>query len=97
MGIAFAVLLMLVELGFRDAFLESALQIIRGFDADIVLVSATKFRFGRKDPFSRRHLYVARGSPGVASAAPVIWPVPLILAPSKSASIPSTHRSNCML
>src|SRR5439155_25539491 len=71
MGIAFAVLLMLVELGFRDAFLESALQIIRGFDADIVLVSATKFRFGRKDPFSRRHLYVARGSPGVASAAPV--------------------------
>lgn len=71
MGIAFAVILMLVELGFQHAFLESTLQLIRGFDADIVLISPTKLFFGRKDPFPRRYLYEAAAVRGVASAAPV--------------------------
>lgn len=71
MGIAFAVLLMLVELGFRHAFLESTLQLIRGLDADIVLISPTKLFFGHKDPFPRRYLYEAAAIRGVASAAPV--------------------------
>jgi putative ABC transport system permease protein len=70
-GIAFAVLLMLVELGFQHAFLESTLQLIRGFDADIVLISPTKLFFGHKDPFPRRYLYAAAAVRGVASAAPV--------------------------
>jgi putative ABC transport system permease protein len=71
MGIAFAVLLMLVELGFQHAFLESTLQLIRGFDADIVLISPTKLFFGHKDPFPRRYLYEAAAVHGVASAAPL--------------------------
>lgn len=70
-GIAFAVLLMLVELGFQHAFLESTLQLIRGFDADIVLISPTKLFFGHKDPFPRRYLYEAEAVRGVASAAPI--------------------------
>jgi putative ABC transport system permease protein len=70
-GIAFAVLLMLLQLGFRGAFLDSALAVIRSIDGDIILTSATKFRFGRKDPFSRRILYEARAVEGVASARPV--------------------------
>lgn len=71
MGIAFAVLMMLVELGFQRAFLESTLQIIRGFDADIVLINPTKLFFGRKEPFPRRYLYQAAAVRGVASAAPL--------------------------
>jgi putative ABC transport system permease protein len=70
-GIAFAVLLMLLQLGFRGAFLDSALEVIRNIDGDIVLTSSTKFRFGRKDPFSRRQLYAARAVEGVASARPI--------------------------
>ena len=70
-GIAFAVLLMLLQLGFRGAFLDSALEIIRSIDGDIVLTSATKFRFGYKDPFSRRQLYAARGVDGVEWARPI--------------------------
>jgi putative ABC transport system permease protein len=70
-GIAFAVLLMLLQLGFRSAFLDSALEVIRNVDGDIVLVSATKFRFGRQDAFPRRQLYGARGVEGVASARPI--------------------------
>ncbi len=79
MGIAFAVMLMLVELGFQHAFLESTLQLIRGFDADIVLISPTKLFFARKDPFPRRYLYEAAAVRGVASAAPVYgeWTISL--------------------
>jgi putative ABC transport system permease protein len=70
-GITFAVLLMLLQLGFRNAFLESALAIIQNTDGDLFITSATKFRFGRKDPFSYRVLYAARGAEGVQSARPI--------------------------
>ena len=70
-GIAFAVLLMMLQLGFRNAFLDSALEIINQIDGDIFLTSATKYRFGRKDPFSRRQLYAARAVDGVEWARPI--------------------------
>jgi putative ABC transport system permease protein len=70
-GIAFAVLLILLQLGFRNAFLDSALQIIHQIDGDILLISKTKFRFGRKDPFPRRQLYAARAIKGVESVRPI--------------------------
>jgi putative ABC transport system permease protein len=70
-GIAFAVLLMLLQLGFRGAFLDSALEMIHNIDGDIFLTSSTKFRFGRKDAFSRRQLYAARAVEGVESARPI--------------------------
>jgi putative ABC transport system permease protein len=70
-GIAFAVLLMVVELGLRNAFIDSTLLAIGQLDADIVLVSATKYQFDRSASFSRRQLYAARGVPGVAAARPL--------------------------
>ena len=78
-GIMFAALLMLLQLGFRGAFLDSALQVIHQIDGDIFLTSSTKFRFGRKDPFSRRQLYAARAVAGVASARPIYaeWTISL--------------------
>jgi putative ABC transport system permease protein len=76
-GIAFAVVLMLVEFGFRNAFLESSLQLIRHMDGDIVLVSSAKYRTGRSDAFSRRQLYLADAVEGVASARPVYGNVTL--------------------
>src|SRR5262249_53028043 len=38
-GIAFAALLMLLQLGFRGAFLDSALGVIQNIDGDILLTS----------------------------------------------------------
>jgi putative ABC transport system permease protein len=70
-GIAFAVLLMMLQLGFRNAFLDSALEVINQIDGDVFLTSATKFRFGRKDPFSRRQLYAARAVDGVEWVRPI--------------------------
>lgn len=76
-GIAFAVVLMLVEFGFRNAFLESSLLLIRHMDGDIVLVSSTKYRTGRPDAFSRRQLYLANNVEGVASIRPIYGGVTL--------------------
>lgn len=70
-GIGFAVFLMLVQLGFQSAFNNSTLNVIRSFDADIVIISSSKYQFSRALPFSRRQLYEARGVPGVASARPL--------------------------
>ena len=70
-GIAFAALLMLLQLGFRGAFLDSALGVIHNIDGDILLTSSTKFRFAGKDPFARRQLYAARAVEGVEWARPI--------------------------
>ena len=70
-GIGFAVLLMLMQLGFEQAFFESAFAVIRGLDGDILLQSAHKYQFATRDPFPRTNLDKARDVPGVASARPL--------------------------
>lgn len=70
-GISFAVLLMMIQLGFRSAFLDSALEIIHQIDGDIFITSSTKFHFGLKDPFSYRQLYAARAVEGVTWVRPI--------------------------
>jgi putative ABC transport system permease protein len=70
-GIGFAVLLMLMQLGFEKAFFNASLEVIRLLDGDIFLQRASKYRFATRDPFTGRDLEVARAVPGVASA----WPL----------------------
>ena len=70
-GIALAVLLMIIELGLRDGFLESMIMNVRALDGDILLISSAKYQVDRISPFSRRQLYQARAVPGVASASPL--------------------------
>src|SRR5262244_4497299 len=70
-GIGFAVLLMLMQLGFERAFFNASLEVIRLLDGDIFLQRASKYRFATKDPFPLRDLEAARAIPGVASA----WPL----------------------
>jgi putative ABC transport system permease protein len=65
-GIAFAVLLMLLQLGFRSAF-----GVLHNIDGDILLTRSTKFRFGGREPLARRQLYAARAVEGVAWARPI--------------------------
>jgi len=69
-GIGFAVLLMLMQLGFERAFFNASLEIIHRLDGDIFLQSASKYRFATRDPFPRSELDAARAVSGVASA----WP-----------------------
>jgi putative ABC transport system permease protein len=70
-GIGFAVLLILVQLGFKSAFLDSALEIMRELDGELFLISPHKFRWGRSDPFPRKRLEQALAVPGIASARPL--------------------------
>ena len=70
-GIGFAVLLMLVQLGFERGFFDASLGMVRQLDGDLVLMRATKYRFGSEDPFALRDLAAAREVAGVASVTPL--------------------------
>ena len=70
-GIGFAVLLMLVQLGFENGFFNASLGVIRQLDGDLFVLRASKYRFGDEDPFARRDLDPAAGVTGVASVVPL--------------------------
>ena len=80
-GIAFAVLLILMQLGFRAALFESAVRIHERFDYDIALFSTDSVFIVRPQTFSVRRLYQAQSLDEVGSIAPVyiapaIWKNP---------------------
>jgi putative ABC transport system permease protein len=70
-GIGFAVLLMLVQLGFERGFFDASLGIVRELDGDLFVMRASKYRFGSEDPFAPADLAAAKGVAGVASLTPL--------------------------
>jgi putative ABC transport system permease protein len=70
-GVAFAVILMFMQVGFKDALFRSAVNLHSRLDAEVVLVSANYNVIAFPTAFSRRRLYQARGFPGVRSVSPV--------------------------
>jgi len=70
-GVAFAVILIFMELGFLNALLESTVQILRRLNGQIVLVSRAQYALIAAERFDIRRLYDAREIPGVATVAPV--------------------------
>ena len=69
-GIAFAVLLMLVQLGFERSFFDASLAVVRQLDGDLFVMNASKYRFGTYDPFAHRELNAMRAVPGIAGRGP---------------------------
>ena len=70
-GIAFAVLLIMMQLGFRSALFESAVRFHERLNYDIALFSTNSVFIVRPQPFSNRRLYQALGDDSVASVSPV--------------------------
>jgi len=70
-GIGFAVLLMLVQLGFERGFFDASLGMVRELDGELFVMRATKYRFGSEDPFPLRDLDPAKDVAGVASVMPL--------------------------
>lgn len=70
-GIGFAVLLMLVQLGFERGFFDASLGMIRELDGELLVMRASKYRFGSDDPFPLRDIEPARNVAGVASVMPL--------------------------
>lgn len=81
-GVSFAVVLILMQLGFRESMFEGAVRIHRALEYDLVLVSPRTPFIVRPTPFSRRRLYQTLSDPKVVAVAPVyartgLWKNPL--------------------
>ncbi len=70
-GIAFADILIFMQLGFKDALYTTNTQYPRQIQGDIVLVSNQATNFNKLYTFPRRRLYQARDIPGVKFAEAV--------------------------
>ncbi|MEC4880776.1 MAG: ABC transporter permease DevC [Scytonema sp. PMC 1070.18] len=67
-GIAFADVLMFMQLGFQTALFDSNTRLHRSMQADIILVSPQARNLAYLSTFARRRLYQAMDVPGVKSA-----------------------------
>jgi len=81
LGISFAVLLIMMQLGFRSALFESAVRYHEHLDYDIALFSPDSVFIVRPEAFSIRRLYQTLADRDVVSVAPVyifpaIWKNP---------------------
>ncbi|MBD2153040.1 ABC transporter permease DevC [Leptolyngbya sp. FACHB-16] len=70
-GIAFAVILMFMQLGFQAALYDSAARFHKSLQGDLILISSRSKSLGYMMPFSRRRLYQVLGVKGVTSVSPV--------------------------
>ncbi|NJK30264.1 MAG: FtsX-like permease family protein [Acaryochloris sp. RU_4_1] len=70
-GIAFADVLMFMQMGFQNSLFVSNTQLHRSLNADIVLLSPQARNLQALSTFTRRRLYQAEDIPGVQSAEPV--------------------------
>jgi putative ABC transport system permease protein len=66
-GIAFADVLMFMQLGFQNALFDSNTRLSRSLNADLVLISPQAQNMQFLSTFSRRRIYQAMDVPGVAS------------------------------
>ncbi len=71
LGISFAVLLIMMQLGFRAALFESAVRFHERLNYDIALFSPDSVFIVRPQPFSIRRLYQALGDEAVTDISPV--------------------------
>lgn len=70
-GVSFAVLLMMMQVGFMDALYRSAINLHRHLAADLVLLDPAYSTLPHPTRFPERRLQQARAIPGVAAVIPV--------------------------
>jgi putative ABC transport system permease protein len=70
-GVAFADLLMLMQLGFQGALFDSAVVLHSKLKADVFIISPQALNIGAMSTFPRRRLYQAMDITGVKSAEPM--------------------------
>jgi putative ABC transport system permease protein len=70
-GIAFADVLMFMQLGFQASLFDSNTRIARSFNADVILVSPKAKNTQNLSTFSRRRIYQALDVPGVRNGIPL--------------------------
>jgi len=68
-GIAFADLLMFMQLGFQNALYDSNTRVVRAMQADVIIYSPKALNVPNLSTFSRRRLLQAMDIPGVKTAS----------------------------
>ncbi|MDZ8034720.1 MAG: ABC transporter permease DevC [Nostoc sp. DedQUE08] len=74
-GVTFAVMLMFIQLGFRDGLFEDAVVFHKKIQADLVLLHRDTERFFDMKVFPRRYLYNISAVDGIASVNPFYFSV----------------------
>ncbi|HTU16638.1 MAG TPA: ABC transporter permease DevC [Gemmataceae bacterium] len=92
LGVAFAVLLMFVELGFWNALLDASVELIQQFNGELILVSKARYALAIKEPFTTRRLAQAREVSGVRAAYAVY--LEYVASLWKDTGIPEPQRSS---
>ncbi|MFM8606223.1 MAG: ABC transporter permease DevC [Cyanobium sp.] len=72
-GIAFAGILMFMQLGFRDGLFDASVTVHKRFDADLVLISPRTTSSIGMAGFPQRRLVQVMADPAVAGITPVHW------------------------
>jgi putative ABC transport system permease protein len=72
-GIAFAGILMFMQLGFRDGLFDASVTVHKLFDADLVLLSPRTMSSIGMAGFPRRRLVQTMADPAVVGTTPVHW------------------------
>ncbi len=70
-GIAFAVMLMFQQRGFRHALFDSTVEVVRVLDADLILFNPTRFALSNEVRFPREAIDVATSNRQIASVIPL--------------------------
>src|SRR5436305_1189956 len=70
-GAAFAVVLMLLQNGFRDSLLDNMSALIVHLDGELFLTNRLRYMVSHPAPFPRRRLLQALDADGVRAASPV--------------------------
>ncbi len=70
-GVAFAVLLIFMQLGYLNALLESTVQILRVVEGELVIVSAGKYTLPARERFDVQRALQVEGVEGVERVAPL--------------------------
>ena len=70
-GVGFAVVLMFMQIGFRNALLDSNIQIFQLFKADLVVISRARYNVSTEQRFPRHLLEQATAQLGVRSSCSV--------------------------
>jgi putative ABC transport system permease protein len=70
-GVGFAVLLMFMQLGFRNGMLDSNVAFLQELNADLIIASPARYTLSVSEPFSRRRLAQSLACPGVSAAYPL--------------------------
>jgi putative ABC transport system permease protein len=70
-GIAFAVILMFQQRGFRHALFDSTVAVIDAIDADLIVFNRSRFALTSEVRFQRELLDIAASQPGVKTALPL--------------------------